>query len=66
MATIKQIEYRLDQAKKKLSKLGKEVTVTRANISTLEAAFKKARVAKIARVAEMRRLRKLSRENASG
>ena len=47
MATTKQIQYRVGQAKKKLAKLNKEVTATANNIKKLIGAqLKKAKVAK--------------------
>ena len=46
MATAKQIQYRMGQAKKKLAKLNKEVTATKSGIKTLETQLKGAKVAK--------------------
>ncbi len=45
MATAKQIQMRLGQAKKKLTKLGKEVTATKSNIKKLETQLKSAKAA---------------------
>ena len=45
MATANQIKYRMGQAKKKLTKLDKDVTATKAKIKKLESALKKAKVA---------------------
>lgn len=45
MATVKQIQYRAGQAKKKLAKLNKEVTTTKSNIKKLETELKKAKAA---------------------
>ena len=45
MATVKQIQYRLGQAKKKLAKLNKEVAKAGGNVKKLEAQLKKARAA---------------------
>jgi len=45
MATVKQIQLRLGQAKKKLTKLNKEVTAAKGNINKLEAQLKKAKAA---------------------
>ena len=43
MATAKQIQYRIGQANKKLTKLNKEITTTKAKIKKLEADKKKAK-----------------------
>ncbi len=43
MATTNQISYRLGQAKKKLTKLSKDIVATKANIKKFEAALKKAK-----------------------
>ena len=43
MATAKQIQYRLGQAKKSLVKLNKEVTATKNKIKKLETQLKKAK-----------------------
>jgi hypothetical protein len=45
MATVKQIQLRLGQAKKKLTKLSKEVAATKAKIVKLGAQLKKAKAA---------------------
>ena len=45
MATANQIKYRMGQAKKKLTKLNKDVTATKAKIKKLESAHKKAKAA---------------------
>ncbi|UCB48780.1 MAG: hypothetical protein JSW56_16915 [Deltaproteobacteria bacterium] len=45
MATVKQIQYRLGQAKKKLAKLNREVAGAKNNIKKLEGQLKNARVA---------------------
>ena len=45
MATAKQIQYRIGQAKKKLAKLNKEMTTTKGKIKKLEADMKKAKTA---------------------
>jgi hypothetical protein len=52
MATASQINYKLEQTKKKLAKLEKEFTATKADIKELELEFKKARIALIAKAAE--------------
>ena len=49
MATAKQIQLRLGQAKKKLAKLNKELTATKAKGKTLEAQLKKAKAAEKAK-----------------
>ena len=59
MATVTQLENQLNQEKKKLAKLKKEVTATKANIKQLQIDFKKARAETIAKVAEMRKAKKL-------
>lgn len=46
MATAKQIQYRIGQAKKKLVKLNKEITGAKNKMKALEALLKKAKVAK--------------------
>jgi hypothetical protein len=46
MATVKQIQYRLGQKKKKLAKLNKEVTKAGGNVKKLEAELKKAKGAR--------------------
>ncbi|MFH1351817.1 MAG: hypothetical protein ABII26_12915 [Pseudomonadota bacterium] len=43
MATAKQIQYRLGQAKKKLTKLNKEISAAKNNIKNLETQLKKAK-----------------------
>lgn len=43
MTTANQIKYRMGQAKKKLTKLNKDVTATKAKIKKLESALKKAK-----------------------
>lgn len=58
MATAKQIEYRLKQAKKKAAKLNKEVTAAKTEIKKLEKEFKKARIILIAKAAEKRSVQK--------
>jgi hypothetical protein len=45
MATVKQIQLRLGQAKKKLTKLNQEVTATKSKIVKLAAQFVKTKVA---------------------
>jgi adenylate kinase len=49
MATAKQIQYRLGQAKKKLAKLNKDVTATKSNVKKLETQLKKAKAAEKAK-----------------
>lgn len=44
MATAKQIQFRLGQAKKKLAKVTKEVTGTKKKVQSLESQLKKAKV----------------------
>ena len=58
MATVNQINFRLDQAKKKLATLNKEVVATKANLKKLESEFKKARMAIIAKAAEKRKAKR--------
>ena len=58
MATTNQINYRLDQAKKKLVKLNKEMEDTKSSIKKLEKEFKKTRIALIAKAAEKRRAKR--------
>ena len=58
MATTNQINYKLGQAKKKLNRLNKEYTATKAVVKKLESEFKKARIAIIAKAAEKRRAQK--------
>ena len=55
MATVNQINFRLDQAKKKLATLNEEVAETKANLKKLESEFKKTRMAIIAKAAEKRK-----------
>jgi len=45
MATANQIKYRMGQAKKKLVKLNKEVSATKAKIKKLESGLKKTKTA---------------------
>ena len=45
MATAKQIQYRIGQAKKKLAKVNKELTATKTKVKKLEAQLKKAKAA---------------------
>ncbi|UCF56010.1 MAG: hypothetical protein JSW15_07830 [Deltaproteobacteria bacterium] len=45
MATAKQIQYRLGQAKRKLTKVNKELAATKSNIKKLEAQLKRAKAA---------------------
>ena len=45
MATARQIQYRMGQAKKKLTKLNKEVAAAKSKMKGLEAQLKKAKVA---------------------
>lgn len=45
MATDKQIQFRLGQAKKKLAKVTKEVTGTKKKVQSLESQLKKAKAA---------------------
>ena len=45
MATVKQIQYRLGQAKKKLAKLSKEAAGAKGNVKKLEGQLKNARAA---------------------
>lgn len=61
MATANQLNYRLDQAKKKLVKLNKEATAAKANVKKLEAEFKKSRMVLIAKAAERRKARKIQK-----
>ena len=49
MATAKQIQYRLGQAKKKLAKLNKDVTATKSSVKKLETQLKKAKAAEKAK-----------------
>ena len=49
MATAKQIQYRLGQAKKKLAKVNKELTAAKSNAKKLEAQLKKAKAAEKAK-----------------
>lgn len=49
MATANQIKFRMEQAKKKLAKLNKEVTATKASIKKLDADLKKAKAAEKAK-----------------
>lgn len=46
MATAKQIQYRIGQAKKKLVKLNKEIAAAKNKMRALEALLKKAKAAK--------------------
>ena len=55
MATVNQINFRLDQAKKKLAALNEEYAATKANVKKLESEFKKSRIALIAKAAEKRK-----------
>jgi hypothetical protein len=45
MATARQIQYRMGQAKKKLAKVNKEATAVKNKMKKLAAALKKAKVA---------------------
>ena len=45
MATAKQIQYRMGQAKKKLTKLNKDVSATKNKVKKLESELKKAKAA---------------------
>jgi hypothetical protein len=45
MTTANQIKYRMGQAKKKLTKLNKDATATKAKIKKLESMLKKAKAA---------------------
>jgi len=45
MATAKQIQYRIGQAKKKFTKLSKEVTAVKNKMKALETQLKKAKAA---------------------
>jgi hypothetical protein len=45
MATARQIQYRMGQAKKKLTKLNKEVAAVKTKMKGLEAQLKKAKAA---------------------
>jgi phage-related minor tail protein len=49
MATVKQVQYRLGQAKKTLAKLTKGLAAAKAKVKKLEAQLKKVRVAEKAR-----------------
>ena len=49
MATARQIQYRLGQAKKKLTKLNKDVTATKSKMKGLEGLLKKAKAAEKAK-----------------
>jgi hypothetical protein len=49
MATARQIQYRMGQAKKKLTKLNKEVAAVKAKMKGLEAQLKKAKAAEKAK-----------------
>ena len=49
MATAKQIQYRIGQAKKKLAKVNKDLTATKTKVKTLVAHLKKAKAAVKAR-----------------
>lgn len=45
MATARQIQYRMGQAKKKLAKVNKEATAVKTKMKKLAAALKKAKTA---------------------
>jgi hypothetical protein len=45
MATARQIQYRMGQAKKKLAKINKEATAVKNKMKNLAAALKKAKAA---------------------
>ena len=49
MATARQIQYRMGQAKKKLTKLNKEVATVKGKMKGLEGLLKKAKVAEKAK-----------------
>ena len=49
MATARQIQYRLGQAKKKLTKLNKDVAATKSKVKGLEALLKKTKAAEKAK-----------------
>jgi cell division protein FtsB len=49
MATARQIQYRIGQAKKKFTKLNKEVAAVKNKMKGLEAQLKKAKAAEKAR-----------------
>jgi hypothetical protein len=49
MATARQIQYRMGQAKKKLTKLNKEVAAAKTKMKGLEAQLKKAKAAEKAK-----------------
>ncbi len=49
MATAKQIQFRLRNAKKTLARVNKELTATKGRIKKLEAELKKAKAAEMAK-----------------
>jgi len=49
MATARQIQYRMGQAKKKMTKLNKEVAAVKAKMKGLEGLLKKAKAAEKAK-----------------
>ena len=49
MATARQIQYRMGQAKKKLTKLNKEVVAVKSKIKNLEGLLKKTKAAEKAK-----------------
>jgi hypothetical protein len=49
MATARQIQYRMGQAKKKLTKLNKEVAAVKGKMKNLEGLLKKAKAAEKAK-----------------
>ena len=55
MATARQIKYRMEQAKKKLNQLNKEVAVTKSRMKSLEAHLKKNKAAEKAKPKAKRR-----------
>jgi cell division protein FtsB len=55
MATVKQIQLRLQRSKKKLTRLNKEVAATKGNIKKLESALNKAKAAEKAAKAKKKK-----------
>ncbi len=64
MATANQINYRLGQAKKKLAKLNKDITATKANVKKLEAELKKAKAAEKAKPKKKAAKKKVAKKKA--
>lgn len=55
MATVKQIQLRLQRSKRKLTRLNKEVTATKGNIKKLESVLNKAKAAEKAAKAKKKK-----------